>query len=194
MANLIVWQHLSGNVGFTRPPIEYESLPWADGPILFSLDDAVPLSEHVGQIRTTAYLFSEAEYLDLMAQVTWEKHKHETLADYTRLPNMPLDVVFAMPRRWRQAFRITAGAIHIDVAAARARRLEEIGWEYAGLLAAAKEKQLELDDIGTPQEIAAHKLYRQRLRTMPATTPADLDAIITLEGLEQYQPAWPIRP
>ena len=79
-------------------------------------------------------------------------------------------------------------------------RIPECRTAYMAALRAERDNRLEqsdrdkirLDDIGTPEQIAAHKAYRQALRDLPAVVQADLSALTTAEQIDQYQPTWPV--
>ena len=115
-----------------------------------------------------------------------------TLSNYVGLVDLP-EAVWAN-RRFRLCWRHIGGRIAVDVSLARTQRLAEIRLDHDQRLEASDKDKARLDDVGTPEQIAAMKAYRQALRDLPATAQADIAALATPEQLDQYQPPWPVKP
>lgn len=90
---------------------------------------------------------------------------------------------------WKHA---GGGSIEIDMPAARAIRMEEIRAERDRLLDESDREWARLADIGTPEQRAACKSYRQALRDIPQNT--SLEGIGTPEMLAPSVPDWPAYP
>jgi len=112
-----------------------------------------------------------------------------TLNNYIGVMDMP--DTFLRNRHFRMTWRHSSGIIGVDLPLAREIRLREIRIERDERLVESDKEKNRLDDLGTPEQIAAHKVYRQQLRDLPVQAEADLAAITTAAGLDQYQPAWP---
>jgi len=98
-------------------------------------------------------------------------------------------------RRFRNAWR-QAGAAppHVDLPLARQRRLEEIREERAPRLLKADNDLKITEDRGDAALAARLRAHRQRLRDLPQTEQARLEALATPEDLDRYIPAWPEDP
>lgn len=115
--------------------------------------------------------------------------RDHTLSDY-------VGVVDTLPpsRRFRNCWRHGAGAVAVSMPLARQQRLAEIRSERNERLVESDKDHSRLADIGTDQQRADLRTYRQALRDLPATVQTDLAALTTPEQLDQYQPAWPVKP
>jgi len=89
-------------------------------------------------------------------------------------------------REFRDAWRKNANAVDVDMPAARSIHMRRIRTVRDSALLAADTEQARVTDIGTPSEIAALKVERQKLRDMPATV--DLEAAATPEALSKIWP------
>lgn len=79
-------------------------------------------------------------------------------------------------RRFRDAWRMVAGQIVVDVGLARDRRKKEV--RHEGL------QRIEPDDDA---------VYRAAVKAAVQQANADLNGISTLSGLANYNPVWPER-
>lgn len=219
MSHLITWENPDGSVQITIPA--FLGLDWSS-PWIFGLETGVPVGLENTMVSPTLIISiagaditlpfttnwkddvvlepgqivvnSEDEYLDLCADVT--KRKTECVQDCERKPNADFSKVFNTSRRFRNQWRRRKdnGEIEPDVSLAQQTRMLEIRAERDGRLVESDKEKARLDDIGTPEQIAALKDYRQQLRDLPATAQTDVAAITTPDGLDLYQPPWPVKP
>ena len=112
-----------------------------------------------------------------------------------RLKDVPADAIdvyeveettIPSSRTFRGAWRIGAGGgVEIDMPVARAIKMESIRRERDLLLAQTDVEIAKLDGSNPPPALIAK---RQALRDLPATIQGTLDAIMTPDELERYQP------
>lgn len=94
-------------------------------------------------------------------------------------------------RRFRNSWRhIGNGAVGVDLNSAREQVLQEVRTERDRRLVISDGKKQELEEIGTPQEMALLKGKRQLLRDFPSRVSQEI-ADMDLPSLEVYVPSWP---
>lgn len=96
--------------------------------------------------------------------------------------------------RFRNCWRADGdGRPAVEMALARAQRLEEIRAERDKRLAVSDGPMARANETGTPPEIQALKQYRQALRDVPSQLTANniLEGLTTPEELEGFEPVWP---
>lgn len=134
---------------------------------------------------------SEAAYLSRVGDRAVQRDA--SLADCTRLS--PMDAA-ALPatRRWRNQWRVAAGAIAPSVPLCRGARLAELRADRNARLAASDGPALRANEQGTAEQQAAWRAYRQALRDLPATAQTALTGCETPDAVAEYSPTWPTAP
>lgn len=94
-------------------------------------------------------------------------------------------------RRFRNCWHCHDGeGVSVHMPRARAQRMEEIRAERNRRLAASDGAMARANEIGSPEDVSALKVMRQALRDIPQTV--DLEAVVTPEELEAFEPVWPV--
>lgn len=101
-----------------------------------------------------------------------------------RLPIYALSV-------FRNAWKINAGKIEIDIQKARAIKTDLVREERNQRLGMLDNEMKIADDANNPSEQARVRAKRQNLRDLPATIQTDLDAITDPDALAAWRPKWP---
>lgn len=92
-------------------------------------------------------------------------------------------------RRFRSCWSHGTSGVVVDMAKARAQRMEEIRIERNSLLKKTDVDLLVSQERGTEKEIQDIKTVRQALRDLPQSI--DLSLVATPEQLESFTPVWP---
>ena len=140
-----------------------------------------PAPEYVAQFATEADAIAAIRAKDVPADAT-----NVYVGDLTDLP---------VSRRFRNCWRYTEAMpskINVDVPLARGQRLQEVREERNKRLLASDGEYLKLQEQGTPAQQESSKVYRQKLRDLPAVESPRIDACGTPEALVAYEPVWPV--
>ncbi len=105
---------------------------------------------------------------------------------------MPIDAIPS--RRFRQSWRIIAGALNISLAAARTQLIAELRAQRDKLLTQSDALRAKYADIGTALDQTKVAAYRQQLRDVTTQIQADLAAMTTVAQLEAYVAPIPSLP
>ncbi len=167
MAKAIVWQAPDGSLRITHP--NDKPHPWGDPPL-------------EGE--------TEQHYLDRHAMIALSSDP--SLKECTRLSDHDIDALPAT-RRWRNCWRHDGKGVAIDLALTKEQRLAEIRLERNAALDGTDKDMARLNEIGTAEQVAAMKAYRQQLRDIPATVQPDLDKSATPDEVAEL-PLWPEKP
>ena len=85
-----------------------------------------------------------------------------------------------------------SGKIQVDLPRAREIHLAEVRAERNRKLDESDREWARLADVGTTEQQAAYREYRQALRDVPQGM--NLDMIDTVVELEEFRPSWPGQP
>lgn len=91
----------------------------------------------------------------------------------------------------RSCWRWENGRIIVSTGLLRSEYLKVLRQERDRRLEQSDKEVARLNDVGTPQQLAAMKSHRQKLRDMPITVETALGTLSTVADIEAYSPAWP---
>lgn len=115
----------------------------------------------------------------------WAAEQPRAVIDSSQLPS----------KRFRNCWRAPdGGAVRVVVALARLQILAEVRRERNLRLLLSDGEFTRLLEIGTDQQRADLRVYRQALRDLPATVQAEVDGLSTPAQLEAYVPVYPTQP
>lgn len=97
-------------------------------------------------------------------------------------------------RRFRDAWRIQAGVVHVDLPAARVIREREIARAIDKEIAASAVAGQTAWDARDNVTATAHETYRNALRALRGQLATDLAAIADLATLDTWTPVYPRSP
>jgi hypothetical protein len=92
-------------------------------------------------------------------------------------------------RRWREAWRMTAGGVVVDLTAARSVREQELRARRETVLSELREAIEAAEDGGETARLVNLRQRRRAIRALDATLAGRLAELHTTEELEQYVPA-----
>lgn len=125
---------------------------------------------------------------DIESVAAHAQNADPSLSDCVRLDN-----VESLPnRRFRNCWRYNE-KIEVDIDLAKQQVLAEVRMERNKLLDASDKEAARLADIGTPEEQAKLKVYRQQLRDLPVVIETELMLIEDVKDLENYRVDLPRR-
>ena len=101
------------------------------------------------------------------------------------------DVTFPTNRFFRMAWKRGIGKIDVDMPKARIIKTNLVRAERDTRLATEDIELMKAEEGGNVGEATQIKAKKQALRDLPTTIQPDLEAIMTPEALEAYEPAWP---
>lgn len=99
---------------------------------------------------------------------------------------MDESVIAALPRRWRESWRLGTGSIGVPLIAARLQRRKELQRLREVVLEKLRDLIEEAEDNDQPLRVAALKARRRAIRTMDLA--AKVEAVNDLETLSTYVP------
>ncbi len=133
---------------------------------------------------------TEAQMLDRLAAKALAEC--EVLVGATRRTNV--DHAALPSRAFRSCWRFNSGAVQINVNLARTQKINEIRAERNLRITESDKLILKYIDVGTAQQQADIRAYRQALRDLPTTVQTELAALTTPAQLAAYVPTWPADP
>ena len=203
----IAWQRPDGGVSLTMIPddvlayrrrrsvIMPDGTPRTDaaGAIDADYDAYVEAQLKAGDGVEALIMISEEETGDAVVRIAREVIQPKTphLAGLT--PALVVTAAVPTSRRFRDCWRHDGAGVSVDMAKARGQRIEEIRAERDSRLRATDGEMLREQEQGTPR-LAPLAAHRQALRDLPPSAATALDAVVTPEGLDAYQPPWPVKP
>jgi hypothetical protein len=93
--------------------------------------------------------------------------------------------------RFRDCWRVSSGAVSVDMPLARQQRLAEIRAERNEKFARLDAEWMRATGQKRTAEADAIEAKRQTLRDIPATAQTALESCKSTDDLESYQPEWP---
>ena len=146
-----------------------------------------------GEVPAPLTVISEEATADAVLRIARAMIQPKTPALAGLAPLLVTTAQVPTSRRFRNCWRPNGAGLGVDMPTARAQRMDEIRAERDRRLAATDGEMLREQEQGSPRAtpLAAH---RQALRDLPPAAATTLDVVITPEGLDAYQPPWPVKP
>lgn len=119
----------------------------------------------------------------------WRQSSGDTVAGWSLITEADIPT----SRKFRACWKAANNKPTVHAPSARAQVLAELRAIRNARLAESDGERAKLEEIGTPEQREALRVYRQQLRDLPAVVQGEIENL-TVEALEAYAPVIPAMP